>query len=116
MRDNVSGGASPESVRSRQSEQVLQRVAGMRMVLCDRNGGRRTSEDFARWMQQLREQAEDVAFVIGGAFGVTDALRAAAWSRLSLAPWTLPHELARLVLAEQIYRAGTIVRGEPYHK
>ena len=41
--------------------------------------------------------------------------RAAAWS-LSLAPWTLPHEMARLVLAEQIYRAGTIARGEPYHK
>lgn len=116
VREGASGGASPESVRVRQSEQLLQRVAGMRLVLCDRDGARRTSEEFARWMQRVREQAEDVAFVIGGAFGVAEGVRGAAWSKLSLAPWTLPHELARLVLAEQIYRAGTIVRGEPYHK
>ena len=55
-------------------------------------------------------------FMIGGAFGLADQLRDNAQIRLSLAPWTLPHELARLVLAEQLYRAGTIVRGEPYHK
>jgi 23S rRNA (pseudouridine1915-N3)-methyltransferase len=67
-------------------------------------------------MQQLRESGRDVAFAIGGAFGVSDAVRNAAWQRLSLAPWTLPHELARLVLAEQLYRAGSILRGEPYHK
>ena len=67
-------------------------------------------------MQQLRESGRDVAFVIGGAFGVSEAIKAAAWQRLSLAPWTLPHELARLVLAEQLYRAGSILRGEPYHK
>jgi 23S rRNA (pseudouridine1915-N3)-methyltransferase len=54
--------------------------------------------------------------MIGGAFGLDDSLRDAASVRLSLAPWTLPHELARLVLAEQLYRAGTIIRGEPYHK
>jgi 23S rRNA (pseudouridine1915-N3)-methyltransferase len=63
-----------------------------------------------------RERAQDVAFVIGGAFGLTDEVRSRATRRLQLAPWTLPHEMARLVLAEQLYRAGTIVRGEPYHK
>jgi 23S rRNA (pseudouridine1915-N3)-methyltransferase len=63
-----------------------------------------------------REAAQDVAFVIGGAFGLDDALMARAHERLALAPWTLPHEVARLVLAEQLYRAGTIVRREPYHK
>jgi 23S rRNA (pseudouridine1915-N3)-methyltransferase len=57
-----------------------------------------------------------VAFLIGGAFGLDESLRDTAQMRLSLAPWTLPHELARLVLAEQLYRAGTLVRGEPYHK
>jgi 23S rRNA (pseudouridine1915-N3)-methyltransferase len=116
IREGAAGGAPAESARSRQSEHLLQRVGDMRIVLCDRDGARRTSEEFARWMQQAREQGEDIAFVIGGAFGVTEALRAAAWSQLSLAPWTLPHELARLVLVEQLYRAGTIVRGEPYHK
>jgi 23S rRNA (pseudouridine1915-N3)-methyltransferase len=54
--------------------------------------------------------------MIGGAYGLSDAVRARADRALQLAPWTLPHELARLVLAEQIYRAGTLVRGEPYHK
>jgi 23S rRNA (pseudouridine1915-N3)-methyltransferase len=54
--------------------------------------------------------------MIGGAYGLDGTLRDGARLRLSLAPWTLPHELARLVLAEQLYRAGTIVRGEPYHK
>ena len=63
-----------------------------------------------------RERARDVTLVIGGAYGLSDALRQQAERRLSLAPWTLPHELARLVLAEQLYRAGTIVRREPYHK
>jgi 23S rRNA (pseudouridine1915-N3)-methyltransferase len=75
-----------------------------------------SSEEFARWLQAARERATDFAFVIGGAFGLPEALLERAKSRLSLAPWTLPHELARLVLAEQLYRAGTIVRGEPYHK
>jgi 23S rRNA (pseudouridine1915-N3)-methyltransferase len=116
VREGAASGVPPESVRARQSEHLLQRVAGMRLVLCDRDGTRRTSEEFARWMQQVRERGDDVAFVIGGAFGVTEGLRAAASSQLSLAPWTLPHELARLVLAEQLYRAGTIIRGEPYHK
>jgi 23S rRNA (pseudouridine1915-N3)-methyltransferase len=57
-----------------------------------------------------------VAFAIGGAFGLGGAVLARAQRKLSLSALTLPHEMARLVLAEQLYRAGTIVRGEPYHK
>jgi 23S rRNA (pseudouridine1915-N3)-methyltransferase len=75
-----------------------------------------SSAKFATFVQERREAARDLAFVIGGAFGLAESLRARAQTRLALAPWTLPHELARLVLAEQLYRAGTIVRGEPYHK
>jgi len=75
-----------------------------------------SSEQFAQWLQGQRERAVDVGILIGGAFGLGDVVRGRANSSLSLAPWTMPHELARLVLAEQLYRAGTIVRGEPYHK
>jgi 23S rRNA (pseudouridine1915-N3)-methyltransferase len=75
-----------------------------------------SSTAFAKWMQSARESGRDVAFAIGGAFGLGDNVVAAASMKLALAPWTLPHELARVVLAEQLYRAGTIVRGEPYHK
>jgi 23S rRNA (pseudouridine1915-N3)-methyltransferase len=67
-------------------------------------------------VQEARERARDIAFVIGGAYGLAESLVTSAQLRLALAPWTLPHELARLVLAEQLYRAGTIARGEPYHK
>ena len=71
---------------------------------------------FAAFLQERREAAQDVAFVLGGAHGIGDVVRDRPHRRLAMAPWTLPHELARLVLAEQLYRAGTIVRGEPYHK
>jgi 23S rRNA (pseudouridine1915-N3)-methyltransferase len=75
-----------------------------------------SSPEFATWVRQLRESASDVAFVIGGAYGLSDEVAQRATSRVSFSAWTLPHELARLVLAEQLYRAGTIMRGEPYHK
>jgi len=75
-----------------------------------------TSEQFAAWLQMLRERARDVALLVGGAFGLSDAVKRRASISLALAPWTLPHELARLVLTEQLYRAGSILRREPYHK
>lgn len=75
-----------------------------------------SSEAFAAWLLGEREEERDVAFVIGGAFGLSADIVKRSAASLSLAPWTLPHELARLVLAEQLYRAGSIVRGEPYHK
>jgi 23S rRNA (pseudouridine1915-N3)-methyltransferase len=84
--------------------------------LCDSGGKRHTSEEFAAWMQRARENARDVAFMIGGAFGLDSELRAEAAGAISLGSFTFPHELARLILAEQMYRAGTIIRGEPYHK
>lgn len=86
------------------------------VVACDELGDSLPSAAFARWLQERREAGTSVAFVLGGANGLAPAALAASRRRLSLAPWTLPHELARLVLLEQLYRAGTIVAGEPYHK
>jgi 23S rRNA (pseudouridine1915-N3)-methyltransferase len=116
VRAGAARGGTPEIVQAREAERLLERLSGLRLVVCDRDGDRRTSEEFAGWMQQQRETGRDIAFVIGGAFGLAGSVVAAARQRLSLAPWTLQHELARLVLAEQLYRAGTILRGEPYHK
>jgi 23S rRNA (pseudouridine1915-N3)-methyltransferase len=99
----------------REGERLLARATGV-VVACDERGATFTSVAFAQWLQQERESARDVSFVIGGAWGLGPAVRARAGRLLSLAPWTLPHDLARLVLAEQLYRAGTIARGEPYHK
>ena len=104
-------------VREREGERLTSRLPSpCEIVACDVHGTGMSSEAFAAWLQEKREVARDIAFAIGGAYGLSEGVRSRARLRLSLAPWTLPHELARLVLAEQLYRAGTIVRGEPYHK
>ena len=113
-------GRSPQAglIRDREGERLLARVGGQaHLVACDATGGQMSSAEFAAWLQRERVQSvRDIAFVIGGAFGLASGVQEAAATRLSFSPWTLSHEIARLVLAEQLYRAGTIVRGEPYHK
>jgi 23S rRNA (pseudouridine1915-N3)-methyltransferase len=108
-------GRDPELVRRQEGERLREAVGASLLVACDEHGAAFGSEEFAKRMQGWREAAHDVTFVIGGAFGIEASLLAGAQA-LQLARWTLPHELARLVLAEQLYRAGTIVRREPYHK
>jgi 23S rRNA (pseudouridine1915-N3)-methyltransferase len=116
VREESARGAQAALVREREAERLRGRIEGATVVVCDETGRTMTSTAFATYLQQARERARDLAFVIGGAYGLAESLAGSAQLRLSLAPWTLPHELARLVLAEQLYRAGTIVRGEPYHK
>lgn len=108
--------APVDIVLKKEGERLLARTAGATVIACDERGSAMTSPQFAEMLQAARERARDVAFVIGGAHGLAETVRSSAQQRIALAPWTLPHELARLVLAEQLYRAGTIVRGEPYHK
>lgn len=117
VREESGRGTPPDLVREREGERLLGRVpAGARIVACDPAGDGMPSERFARYLSDAREAARDMAILIGGAHGLSPAVLARAERKLLLAPWTLPHELARLVLAEQLYRAGTITRGEPYHK
>jgi len=117
VREESGKGASPAVVKKREEQRLRERIGEpARAVVCDPGGRTFDSAQFSSWLQAERESGRDFAFVIGGAHGLSDEIRDAARMRLSLAPWTLPHELARLVLAEQLYRAGTIVRGEPYHK
>lgn len=86
------------------------------VVLLDRGGMAWSSEDLAQRVDRWRAAAVPLVLVIGGAYGVEpDLVRRAAF-RWSLGPLTLPHELARVVVLEQWYRAWTILRGEPYHK
>lgn len=106
---------SPVEVRRLEGERLLGKVAGT-LVALDEQGKAFSSEKFAAWMVERREHAEDTTFVIGGAYGLDEVVRKRAALLLSLSPWTLQHEMARLLLAEQLFRAGTIHRGEPYHK
>ena len=115
VRQESARSLGADDVRDREWARIVAAVpAGVAVVVCDERGATMSSPAFASWLSSL--PAAGVAFVIGGAFGLPAAARSAASRVLALAGWTLPHDVARLVLAEQLYRAGTIVRGEPYHK
>ena len=117
VREERATGISVDKVKQREGQRLADKIPERaQTVTCDIKGRRLDSTQFAEFLQTAREQDRDLAFLIGGAFGLASDLTSSSSVRLSLAPWTLPHELARLVLVEQIYRAGTIVRGEPYHK
>lgn len=86
------------------------------LVALDERGKQLSSVDFAKWLGRQQDSGKDVAFVIGGDEGLSDAVREKAALVLSLSAMTLPHRLARLMLVEQVYRGFSILRGEPYHK
>ncbi|MGB0588808.1 MAG: 23S rRNA (pseudouridine(1915)-N(3))-methyltransferase RlmH [Myxococcota bacterium] len=87
------------------------------LVALEVTGASESSEALAKRMDGwMNSGARAIVFALGGPWGLSDAVRERARISLSLGPLTLPHELARVVLWEQLYRAGTILRGEPYHK
>ena len=86
-------------------------------VALDENGKSLPSEGFARSLEKWSDLgSREIAFLLGGPYGLEDVLKRRADFCLSLSPMTLAHGMARLLLLEQIYRAFTILRGEPYHK
>jgi 23S rRNA (pseudouridine1915-N3)-methyltransferase len=101
-----------------EGERLLAKVPdGFELIALDRKGVEWSSERLARHIELLGVNARPgIALMIGGAFGLAPEVLDRADRLLSLSAMTLPHELARLVITEQIYRAGTIQRGEPYHK
>jgi 23S rRNA (pseudouridine1915-N3)-methyltransferase len=105
--------ARVELVELRDDEQVARRVPERAFVsLLDRGGEGYSSESFAAFLEQRRQGGRDVCFVVGGPKGLE---LERADHRLSLGALTLPHQLARVVLLEQLYRAHKILAGEPYH-
>ncbi|MEO5589722.1 MAG: 23S rRNA (pseudouridine(1915)-N(3))-methyltransferase RlmH [Gemmatimonadaceae bacterium] len=116
VREERAASLGVPAITSRESQRLEEKAGSCSMVACNPGGRSFTSLEFSAWLQSEREREHDIAFLIGGAHGLSDGILERSTMRLSLAPWTLPHELARLVLAEQLYRAGSINRGEPYHK
>jgi 23S rRNA (pseudouridine1915-N3)-methyltransferase len=112
------GDASSEAVREAEATRILAAVPGtLELVALTREGRGMDSRELAGYLDGHRVQSSaGVAFVIGGAFGLGAPVLERARKRIALSGMTLPHEMARLLLAEQLYRAGTILRGEPYHK
>ncbi|HMK04121.1 MAG TPA: 23S rRNA (pseudouridine(1915)-N(3))-methyltransferase RlmH [Ferruginibacter sp.] len=86
------------------------------LVLLDEKGKQLTSEDFAGFIQsRANESIKNIVFLVGGAYGVSDAVRKRANYQWSLSKLVFPHQLVRLILAEQLYRACSINRNEKYH-
>ncbi len=100
-----------------EAEAILARAEGAQLIACDERGRAISSRDFAARLAVLRDDgARHLALVIGGADGLDAAVTSAAIQTLSFGPQTWPHALARVMLAEQIHRAVTILAGSPYHR
>jgi len=103
--------ATPAALRK------LKMEPGSAVVLLDAGGKQFTSQQFARWIGDLRDRGtREMVFLCGDASGFPAALRYAAKEKISLSTLTMPHEFARVVLAEQIYRGFAILAGHPYPK
>ena len=112
-RKMLGGHARVEIVEVREDEQVERRIPERaHRVLLDSRGRTYDSEAFARWLEDRRQAGRDVCFVIGGADGIALERRD---ETLSFGPMTFPHQLARVLLLEQLYRGHKILAREPYH-
>lgn len=117
-RGSAPPGDPGERVRLEEGEELLRRLPeNLQRFALTRRGKGMSSRALATHLEKLGTYGRPgAAFIIGGAWGLSEQVLASARYRLALSPMTLPHQLARLVLVEQLYRAGTIIRGEPYHK
>jgi 23S rRNA (pseudouridine1915-N3)-methyltransferase len=103
--------------RSEEAARLEARIAeGSTVVALAREGVGWSSREVARQLERWLLEARPLSLLIGGSQGLDPAMMARASVRWSLGPLTFPHELARVILLEQLYRAFTILRGEPYHK
>lgn len=107
---------SEEQQKEREGELILKLVQPTdTMVLMDEHGQEFRSVEFAQWLQKKQNTTRRLIFVIGGPYGFSDAVYARANEKLSLSRMTFSHQMVRLIFTEQIYRACTIIKGEPYH-
>lgn len=114
--EREAGGLSAETIRLREGQRLQAQIPPRAYVIALTPRGREfTSEEFAAWLTRRELESRPLAFLIGGHLGLDPGTLAAASERLALSRLTLTHELSRLVLLEQLYRAMTIKNGHPYH-
>ena len=119
IKTEIRSGGADEASRAMAAEAVRARAAlpaGATVVALDERGKDWSTERFSQALQRWRDEAVPVAFLIGGPDGLEPALKQGAGLLLRLSSMTLPHALARVVLAEQIYRAWSILARHPYHR
>ena len=102
--------------KEQEGTQILQRADGKtEMILLDEHGQEMRSMDFAQYMQKKMSAGRDLMFVVGGPYGFSEAVYKRAEGKISLSKMTFSHQMIRLFFTEQLYRALTILKGEPYH-
>ena len=105
-----------EQVKTAEGETLLARLTpSMEVILLDEHGREMRSIDYAEWLQKKMSSGRDLCLVIGGPYGFSKAVYDRADGKLSLSQMTFSHQMIRIMAIEQIYRAMTILRGEPYH-
>jgi 23S rRNA (pseudouridine1915-N3)-methyltransferase len=109
-------GKSVMQLLALEAQRIAAATDGFHVVALDERGQTWTTAELARAMGGWRDSALDAAFVIGSADGLADSVKRGANVVISLSALTLPHGLARVVLAEQLYRAASLLQGHPYHR
>lgn len=108
---------SQDQLKKKEGELILSKVSPTDyLVLMDENGQQYSSIDFAHWLEKKQMSISgNILFVIGGAYGFSDAVYERANAKISLSKMTFSHQMVRMIFLEQLYRAYTILKGEPYH-
>lgn len=108
---------SNEELKKKEGESILAKISNQEyVVLLDEKGKNFTSVSFANWInQKINENVNVLTFIIGGAYGFSKELYERANQKISLSEMTFSHQLVRVIFLEQLYRANTILKGEPYH-
>lgn len=108
---------SREQIKAKEGELLLKRFKPSdHVVLLDEHGRSFRSVEFASWLEdRMSHSASDLVFVVGGAYGFSSGVYARANGKISLSEMTFSHQMVRTIFAEQLYRAFTIIKGEPYH-
>lgn len=107
---------SKDQIKEKEGELILKQLRTSDLVwLLDERGKQYSSLEFADFLQKVMSRGRDIVFVIGGAYGFSKDVYARADGMVSISKMTFSHQMVRTVFAEQVYRAFTIIRGEPYH-
>ncbi|HLP32564.1 MAG TPA: 23S rRNA (pseudouridine(1915)-N(3))-methyltransferase RlmH [Bacteroidia bacterium] len=105
-----------EQVKQKEGEHILRKLSAADfLILLDDKGKEFNSVQFAAQLEKWQLQTKSIVFVIGGAYGFSDAVYQRAQAKLSLSKMTFSHQIIRVIFLEQLYRAFTIIKGEPYH-
>ena len=102
--------------KEREGELILKKLQESdHVILLDEKGIEMRSVEWAEWLEKKSQHLRSLVFVVGGPYGFSDAVYARSNGKISLSRMTFSHQMVRLVFVEQVYRACTIIKGEPYH-